>query len=187
VNFEWSPLPLPEVLLLRHERAQDARGFFAETYKEKDFLAMGLPRFVQENASRSAQGVLRGLHYQLNPCAQGKLVRCARGRVFDAVVDIRRDSPRYGKWSAVELSEDKPEMIYAPPGFAHGFLALTHGAEVLYKTTAYYSPEHERTLLWSDPAMGIAWPLKNPSVSDKDGRAPGLKDAETNFEFAYPL
>ena len=187
MNFKISPLALPELLLVEHERAQDERGFFAETYKEKDFAALGLPRFVQDNVSRSAKGVLRGLHYQLNPCAQGKLVRCARGRVFDAAVDLRRDSPRYGKWAAAELSEDKPRMIYVPPGFAHGFLALSDGAEVLYKTTAYYSPEHERSLLWSDPAVGIPWPIQGPALSPKDARAPLLKDAQTNFEFAFPL
>ncbi|MDE1975669.1 MAG: dTDP-4-dehydrorhamnose 3,5-epimerase [Elusimicrobia bacterium] len=187
MNFKTSPAALPEVLLVEFGRIQDERGFFAETYKEKDFAALGLPRFVQDNASRSAQGILRGLHYQLNPAAQGKLVRCTRGRVFDAAVDIRKDSPRWGKWAAVELSEDKPLMIYVPPGFAHGFLALTDGAEVLYKTTAYYSPEHERCLLWNDPAVGVPWPIREPALSPRDARAPLLKDAETNFEFAFPL
>ena len=144
---------------------------------------MGLPRLVQDNASRSRRDVLRGLHYQMEPAAMGKLVRCARGKIFDVCVDIRRGSPHYGRWVGRELSEDDPAMIYVPPGFAHGFLALSDWADVVYKTSAYYSPEHERATLWSDPDVGIRWPRARPRLSAKDAAAPLLKDAQNNFVY----
>ncbi len=184
MELKVTPLALPEALLIEYKRLEDARGFFTETYRESDFSALGLPRFVQENHSRSAKGVLRGLHYQLKPAAQGKLVRCLRGKVFDVCADIRKGSPRYARWAAVELSESRPALLYVPPGFVHGFAALSDGAEVLYKVSSYYSPAHERSLLWSDPELGIEWPLREPVLSPKDAAAPRLQDADNDF--AYP-
>ena len=161
---------------------EDDRGFFFESFNQmvfEDLVGRPVP-FVQDNHSRSAQGVLRGLHYQLPPSAQGKLVRVTRGAVFDVAVDIRRSSPTFGGWVGYELSEDNFRQLWVPEGFAHGFLALTDSAEVQYKTTAYYEPDRERSLLWDDPAIGIEWPLDGnaPIVSTKDAAAPDLSDAE---------
>ncbi len=159
----------------------DARGFFLESWNEAVFAAHGLPmHFVQDNHSRSARGILRGLHYQL-PDAQGKLVRVVAGRAFDAIVDIRRSSPTYGKWASVELSADNKRMLWVPPGLAHGFLSLADGTDFLYKCTMPYSPAQERCIAWNDPAIGIDWPLDGlvPLLSDKDSAGLALADAET--------
>lgn len=161
---------LPEVKLIEPRRFDDARGFFAETWSARGFADARLPDFVQDNHSRSGKGVLRGLHYQIEQ-AQGKLVRVASGRAFDVAVDLRRSSPRFGKWVGVELSGDDMRMLWIPPGFAHGFLSLEDDTDLIYKCTDYYAPAHERTLLWSDPALAIAWPLDRtgkPLLSDKD-------------------
>ena len=159
----------PEVLLLRPKVFGDARGFFFESYNRKTFAELGIPaEFVQDNHSRSAQGVLRGLHYQIRQ-PQGKLVRVAAGEVFDVAVDLRRSSPHYGRVATIRLSADTHEMAWIPPGFAHGFLVLSETAEFLYKTTDYYAPEHERSLLWNDPELAIDWPLEGePLLSAKD-------------------
>ena len=168
---------LPEVLILEPKVFRDDRGFFLETYNAERFSAAGIPDvFVQDNHSRSDKGVLRGLHYQL-PVAQGKLVRCARGAIFDVAVDIRRGSPRFGKWTAAELSESNNRMLWVPPGFAHGFCALTADCDVLYKCTALYDPAGDRSLLWNDPQIGIEWPVSAPRLSPKDAAAPRLGDA----------
>jgi dTDP-4-dehydrorhamnose 3,5-epimerase len=151
-----------------------------ETWNEEAFRTAGIDqRFRQDNHSRSRRGVLRGLHYQITR-AQGKLVRCVRGSIFDVAVDLRRSSPHFGKWTAVELSEHNSRMLWIPPGFAHGFLALADNSDVLYKTTELYDPAGDRTVLWSDPAIGIRWPLADaPVLSDKDGKGNLLRDAET--------
>lgn len=166
-------LALPEVLLLEPQVFGDARGFFLESWNRKTFAdATGVdPQFVQDNHSRSAQGVLRGLHYQLKH-PQGKLVQVISGRVLDVVVDMRRSSPRLGKWASVELDADSHRQLWIPPGFAHGFLVLSGHADLLYKTTDYYAPEHERTLAWNDLHVGVQWPLHElpagPLLSGKD-------------------
>ena len=171
-----------EPLLLEGEAYRDERGFFLEAFVRREFeAAVGHPvTFVQDNHSRSNHGVLRGLHYQLPPAAQGKLVRVASGAVFDVAVDIRRSSPTFGQWVGYELSDDNLHQLWIPPGYAHGFLVLSEVADVVYKTTDYYSPTHERTIRWDDPDIGIDWPLDGeaPILSPRDAAAPRLTDAE---------
>jgi len=173
--------PLPDVKLIEPDIFGDARGFFVESWNRRRFAELGLDLdFVQDNHSRSAKGVLRGLHYQLaNP--QGKLVRVARGAVFDVAVDLRRSSPHFGRWVGYELSDENGRMLWVPPGFAHGFLTLSDVADFQYKCTAFYAPEDERAILWNDPDIGIAWPLEEgeaPLLSGKDAKAAAFKDAE---------
>ena len=172
---------LPEVLVLEPRVFGDERGFFLESYNQRVFReTTGIDaNFVQDNHSRSARNVLRGLHYQLKQ-AQGKLIRVVAGEVFDVAVDLRRSSPRYGRWMGQRLSADNKRMLWIPPGFAHGFLALSEFAEVLYKATDYYAPEHERCVLWNDPDIGVDWPLTGvPLISEKDAGGRRLADAET--------
>lgn len=183
--MQVTPLSIPGVLLIEPRVFGDQRGFFMESFNQKAFdEAVGAGhRFVQDNHSRSARGVLRGLHYQLAPRAQGKLVRVVRGRVFDVVVDIRRGSSSFGHWLGVELDEENPRQLWIPPGLAHGFLVLSERADFLYKTTDYYSPEHERCIRWDDPAIGIDWPLAAggidaPQLSEKDRASLCLAEAE---------
>lgn len=175
-----TPTVLPEVLLIEPKVFGDARGFFYESYNRRALRdATGIDvDFVQDNHSRSARNVLRGLHYQLAQ-AQGKLVRAVAGSVFDVAVDIRKQSPNFGRWVGVELSAENKKMMWVPPGFAHGFLVLSDFAEFLYKTTDYYAPQHERAILWNDPAIGVQWPLVGePLLSNKDQAAQCLRDAE---------
>jgi dTDP-4-dehydrorhamnose 3,5-epimerase len=171
-----------EPLLIEPQVLGDERGFFFESFNQARFeeLVGGPVTFVQDNHSRSGKGVVRGLHYQLPPAEQGKLVRVSRGAVYDVGVDIRRSSPRFGAWVGYELSEENFRQLWIPPGFAHGFLALTDVADVQYKTTGYYAPELDRSLRWDDPEIGIDWPLAgiNPVVSPKDRAAPTLSDAD---------
>jgi dTDP-4-dehydrorhamnose 3,5-epimerase len=174
------PTDLPEVLLLEPRVFGDERGFFYESFNRRDFAAVtGCDvDFVQDNHSQSAAGVLRGLHYQIRH-PQGKLVRVARGQVFDVAVDLRRSSPNFGRHVGVELSAENRRQLWIPPGFAHGFLVLSEHAEFLYKTTDYWYPEHERSLRWDDPALAIVWPSKQaPSLSEKDRMAPYLAQVE---------
>lgn len=176
------PTALSEVLVMEPKVFGDERGFFMESYSRRTFnAAIGYEvDFVQDNHSRSELGVLRGLHYQLPPYAQGKLVRVTAGSVFDVAVDLRHDSPRFGKWVGVELSAENRRQLWVPPGFAHGFLVLSEYADFLYKTTAYYSPACERAVRWNDPAIGIEWPSSGttPKLSAKDSVAPLLAAAE---------
>ena len=167
-----SPLAIPDVLLLEPKVFGDERGFFYESYNQQAFQqATGLDvTFVQDNHSRSARDVLRGLHYQLPPKAQGKLVRAVVGEVFDVAVDLREDSPTFGQWAGEKLSAENKRMMWIPPGFAHGFLVLSESAEFLYKTTDYYAPELERCIRWDDPDLAIDWPLENPLLSAKDAQ-----------------
>ncbi len=185
--YQVTPTAIPDVLILAPKVFGDARGFFFESYSEQDFQqATGLDvKFVQDNHSRSSKGVLRGLHYQLPPHAQGKLVRCVRGAVFDVAVDIRQSSPTFGQWAGVELSEDNHRQFWIPPGFAHGFVTLTDTA-FLYKTTAYYAPSHDRGIAWNDPAVGIQWPELGmaPLLSAKDQAARRLADVSAGDLFA---
>lgn len=171
-----TPTRLPEVLVLEPKLFGDARGFFMESFNRKRFEeATGIVGdFVQDNHSRSAKGVLRGLHYQIVQ-PQGKLVRVTNGRVFDVAVDMRRSSPRLGQWVGVELSSENARQLWVPPGFAHGFVTLSDSADFLYKTTDYYAPEHERALVWNDVHVGVEWPLHEmamaPTISAKDRQA----------------
>lgn len=183
--FEFTPLEIPEVLLIAPRLFPDERGAFAETYKHSDFTRAGIPEhFVQDNYSTSLKNVLRGLHYQLAPQSQGKLVRCLRGRIFDVAVDLRRGSPSFGRWVGRELSGDNGLMLYVPPAFAHGFAVLSDRADVLYKCTAEYAPEADRGILWNDPDINISWPLGAPPLlSPKDSALPLLRDAELNFSY----
>jgi dTDP-4-dehydrorhamnose 3,5-epimerase len=169
----------PEVLLFAPTIFGDARGFFLESYNRKTFAALGLTaEFVQDNHSRSVKGVLRGLHYQIRQ-PQGKLVRVVAGEVFDVAVDLRRSSARFGQATAMMLSAENKHMAWIPPGFAHGFLVLSESAEFLYKTTDYWAPEYERSLLWNDPALAIDWPLAgSPALSGKDRNGILLATAE---------
>lgn len=156
-----------------------------ESWSKKSFEALGLSyEFVQDNHSFSAQkGTLRGLHFQMNPHAQAKLVRCARGAILDVAVDIRKGSESYGKWVAVELSAENKKQLLIPRGFAHGFLTLTDDAEILYKADQYYAPEADRSIVWNDPAIGIEWGIVSPVLSRKDQDAPLLADSDANFIF----
>lgn len=176
------PTALPEVLLVEPRVHADERGFFCESFNQRAFQeATGLsPDFVQDNHSRSVRGVLRGLHYQLPPHAQGKLVRVVRGTVFDVAVDIRRASPTFGQWVGEALSEENHRQLWIPPGFAHGFLVLSDVADVLYKTTDYHAPGHERCIAWNDPAIGIRWPDTGFPLllSAKDTRGASLYNAD---------
>jgi len=180
--YTVTPTKLPEVLILEPKVFGDARGFFFESFNAKDFAKVtGLDlTFVQDNHSKSAKGVLRGLHYQIEH-AQGKLVRVTHGEVFDVAVDMRKNSATFGQWASCHLSADNARQLWVPPGFAHGFLVLSESAEFLYKTTDYWYPEHERSLLWSDPALGIKWPMpegiETPLLAAKDAAASLLSQA----------
>ena len=174
-----APTRHPDVLLLEPRVFGDSRGFLFESWNEREFERAGIPaRFVQDNHSRSGRGVLRGLHYQLRR-PQGKLIRVVAGEIFDVAVDIRRSSPSFGEWEGVRLDAESHRMLWVPIGFAHGFCVLSDFAEVLYKATDFYAPELERCLLWSDPEIGIAWPLEGaPTLSAKDATGVRLRDAE---------
>jgi dTDP-4-dehydrorhamnose 3,5-epimerase len=179
--MKFSATDLSEVMLIIPEAHLDQRGFFMETYAAREFERAGISAsFVQDNHTQSAKGVLRGLHFQIR-APQGKLVRVVRGEIFDAAVDLRRRSPTFGRWVGEHLSSDNRHMLWIPPGFAHGFLALTEWAEVIYKVTDYYSPEWERTLKWDDPTVGVRWPLpqgESPILSSKDTRGRSLDELE---------
>lgn len=179
--MQIDPSAIPEVKIIEPRVFQDERGFFLESWNAEAFRAWGLDvDFVQDNHSRSAKGVLRGLHYQLSQ-PQGKLVRVSRGRVFDVAVDLRRSAPTFGQWVGVELSEENKRALWIPPGFAHGFVALEDGTDFLYKCSAPYVPSDERCVMWNDPDIGIDWPLGDlePLVSGKDQQGKSLAEAET--------
>jgi dTDP-4-dehydrorhamnose 3,5-epimerase len=171
-----TPMELPEVLLIEPAVWTDPRGFFFETFHEKRYAEHGIGGFVQDNFSRSVRGTLRGLHYQ-QPNPQGKLVQVLSGSVFDVAVDIRRSSPRFGRWCAVELSGENKRQLWIPPGFAHGFFVTSESADFHYKCTALYDGKADRSIRWDDPAIGVKWPDGAPLLSRKDAEAPLLKDA----------
>ncbi|MFN8670840.1 MAG: dTDP-4-dehydrorhamnose 3,5-epimerase [Candidatus Sericytochromatia bacterium] len=182
--FNFKELDIKEVILIEPKVFKDSRGFFVESYKKSEFHNIGIKDdFIQDNHSLSSKGVLRGLHYQLNPKAQAKLVRCTKGEIFDVAVDIRLNSPTYGKWVGSILSEENKNLLYVPVGFAHGFLVLSEKAEVLYKTSEEYSPENDAGIFWNDPEININWNFNNPIISEKDQKAPLLKEARNNFYY----
>jgi dTDP-4-dehydrorhamnose 3,5-epimerase len=177
--MQVTPTDIPDVLIVEPRVFGDARGLFFESWNRRTFAAAGLDvDFVQDNHSRSSRGVLRGLHYQIRH-AQGKLVRVIAGEVYDVAVDLRRASPTFGRHVAVTLSADNARMLWVPAGFAHGFCVTSDSADFLYKTTDYWHAEHERTLLWNDPALGIDWPVRDPVIAAKDAAGTPLARAET--------
>lgn len=177
---------LKGVFVLEPQVFGDARGWFMESWSQRKMHDAGIDvQFVQDNQSFSAQkGTLRGLHYQLNPMCQAKLLRCTRGKIFDVAVDIRKGSPQYGKWVGVELSTENKKQLFIPRGFAHGFITLTDDVEVQYKADNYYAPECDGNIRWDDPDIGVEWPLKPVILSEKDSKAPLLKE-RTNLNFVY--
>ncbi|MHA0856170.1 dTDP-4-dehydrorhamnose 3,5-epimerase [Paenibacillus sp. CMAA1364] len=179
-----TPLQLLGASIIEPNVHGDSRGYFMESYNDAVLQQQGIKfNFIQDNQSLSAEpGVLRGLHYQLNPKAQTKLIRVLTGAIYDVIVDIRRNSPTFGQWVGVILSEYNHRQLLVPQGFAHGFCTLVPNTQVFYKVDEYYSPEHDRGILWNDPALGIDWPTTSPILSDKDQRHPLLQDAELNFE-----
>jgi dTDP-4-dehydrorhamnose 3,5-epimerase len=177
---------LEGVLVIEPKVFGDHRGWFMETYSDVKFSEAEIElNFVQDNHSFSAvKGTLRGLHYQLNPKAQSKLVRCTQGSIFDVAVDIRKNSPTFGKWFGIELSSENKKQLLVPRGFAHAFITLSDNVEVQYKVDELYSPENDRGIIWNDPDISIEWPIDiNPILSEKDQKAPRLKDAENNFYY----
>jgi dTDP-4-dehydrorhamnose 3,5-epimerase len=173
--FDFKPLTIPEVLAIVPRVMTDTRGTFMETYKRSEFAAAGISEiFVQENYSCSVRNVLRGLHYQRRPKAQSKLVRVISGKIFDVVVDLRRDSPTSGRWVGAALSAEERTMLYIPDWCAHGFCVMSDRAEVVYHTSDEYSPEHEAGIIWNDPALSIQWPVDDPIVSERDQQWPLL-------------
>ena len=182
--FQFKRLEIPDVVMIEPQIFRDERGFFMETYKYSEFATFGIKEnFIQDNHSKSCRGVLRGLHYQNPPRAQGKLVRTIAGEIFDVAVDIRRSSPTYGRWVGARISAEDMRMLFIPAGFAHGFLALSDAADVLYKTTDEYSPENEAGIIWSDPEIGIKWPTEMPQVSPRDANWPRLGEAVNAFVY----
>ena len=180
------PTDLPGVVIITPRVFKDARGFSFESYNAEKLKAHSIEMvFVQDNQSCSTRGTLRGLHFQLPPMAQDKLVRCVRGVIWDVAVDIRVGSPTFGRWVGVELSAGNFRQIYVPSGFAHGFCVLSDEAEVLYKTSAVYSATHERGIAWDDPAIGVAWPIAEPLLSDRDRRAESLAGYLAGTPFVY--
>ncbi len=179
--FNFERLKIPEVILIKPKVFEDERGFFMETYKKEEFEKVGITNeFVQDNHSKSQYGVLRGLHFQKNPFAQAKIVRCTVGEIYDVAVDLRKESPTFGKYVGVRLSEDNRAQLYIPRGFAHGFIVLSDAAEVLYKADNIYAPQAEAGLIWNDPDVGIEWPIKRPTLSQKDKKWRTLKELIEN-------
>ena len=183
--FEFQRLKIPEVILITSRKFEDSRGFFTEIYKQSAFEEAGIDDgFMQDNHSFSESGVLRGLHYQLKPDAQAKLVRCLQGEIFDVAVDIRKGSPYYGAWVGKYLTGENGRMLYVPEGFAHGFLVTGERAHVAYKVSSEYAPESEAGLIWNDPEVDVEWPLEDsPKLSEKDSKLPSLKEAKNNFNY----
>lgn len=177
--FVFKDCEIPGPIIVEPKAFGDERGFFLESYKKSDFVKNGIDvEFKQDNHSLSTKGVLRGLHYQKPPSAQAKLVRVIKGSVWDVAVDIRKESPTFKKWIAVELSEENKKMFYIPEGFAHGFVALTDDVHLVYKCSNEYSPLHDAGIRWDDPEIAVEWPVRKPLLSDKDLVLPYLKDAE---------
>ena len=182
--FTFQRLDIPEVILVQSKSFLDERGFFLENFQESTFASNGIKKkFVQDNFSHSVKNVLRGLHYQKNPKAQAKLVTALQGEIFDVAVDIRKNSPTYGKWIGEILSEKNHKLLYIPEGFAHGFCVLSDSADVIYKVSNEYSLEHDRGLLWNDDILNIKWPTKSPIISKKDSNLPEFKNLDNDFIF----
>ena len=181
--FTFKRLEIPDVIVIEPKSFSDDRGFFLESFKESEFISNGInKKLVQDNISHSTRGVLRGLHFQKNPKPQAKLVTVIKGKIFDVAVDIRKNSPTYGKWVSQILSEEEHNLLYVPEGFAHGFCVLSEEADVYYKVSNEYSSEHEDGIVWNDPNLNISWPLTDVIVSDKDKQLPLLENLENSFE-----
>ena len=180
--MEFERTRIPDVVLVKPKVFGDSRGYFLETWQERKFAEAGVPiHFVQDNHSHSSRHTLRGMHYQITQ-PQGKLVRVTQGAVFDVAIDMRRSSPHFGQWVGVELNDSNHHMLWVPPGFAHGFLALSETVDFIYKCSDFYAPQYERTIRWDDPAVGIEWPLPagvKPLLAVRDSQAPGIKDVES--------
>lgn len=184
--FEFERLEIPDVILIKPKVFEDERGFFMETYKKEEFEKVGIRgEFVQDNHSKSKQGVLRGLHFQKEPYAQAKIVRCVSGRIYDVAVDLRKNSPTFGKYVSASLSEDNKYQLYIPRYCAHGFLVLSDAAEVIYKADNVYAPDYEGGLIWNDPDVAIPWPHDNPILSLKDQELPTLRELLERGEVYY--
>jgi len=182
--FNFRRLEIPEVVVVEAKSFSDERGFFLESFKESDFVLNGIDaKFVQDNISHSIKNVLRGLHYQMNPKAQAKLVTAIRGKIFDVSVDIRKGSPSFGKWVGEILSEENHKSLFVPKGFAHGFCVLSEHADILYKVSSEYSSENERGIVWNDPTLEINWTVDNPILTKKDLDLPLLNDIDNNFSY----
>jgi len=182
MSFTFQKLRIPDVLLIEPKVYTDQRGYFVETYKQSEFIENGITeKFVQDNLSHSSKGTLRGLHFQKRPKAQAKLIMVLQGEVFDVAVDIRKNSPTYGQWVGLVLSENKTQMFYIPIGFAHGFCVLSDKADFVYKVSDEYDPDLDSGIRWNDPDIGIDWPLSDPLLSEKDAELPLLREADINF------
>jgi dTDP-4-dehydrorhamnose 3,5-epimerase len=181
MNSIFKKLSIPEVILIEPKIFSDKRGFFFENFKEENFLLNGITKMIQDNISQSKFGVIRGLHYQKNPKAQAKLVTAITGKIFDVAVDIRKNSPTYGKWVGEILSNENHRSLYIPEGFAHGFSVLSEKADVIYKVSSEYSQENEGGIIWNDPTINIPWSVKQPIISEKDNLLPLLENIDTNF------
>ncbi len=181
MNSIFKKLAIPEVILIEPKIFSDKRGFFFENFKEENFLLNGITKMIQDNISHSIFGVIRGLHYQKNPKAQAKLVTAITGKIFDVAVDIRKNSPTYGKWVGEILSNENHRSLYIPEGFAHGFSVLSEKADVIYKVSSEYSQENEGGIIWNDPTINIPWSVKQPIISEKDNLLPLLENIDTNF------
>ncbi len=184
MSFTFKKLTLSGLIVIEAKSFPDDRGYFKEIFKESSFFENGInTRFVQDNYSHSTKGVLRGLHYQKNPKAQAKLVTALRGEIFDVAVDVRKNSPTYGKWVSEILSEENHKLLFIPEGFAHGYCVLSDKADIFYKVSQEYSPENDGGFIWNDPEINIKWPIDKPIVSEKDQKLPLLKNADNNFEY----
>ena len=183
MSFRFARTVITDVIVIGPQVVPDQRGFFMETYKRSEFAAAGITDvFVQCNHSKSAKGILRGLHYQNQPKAQGKLITTLGGEIYDVAVDIRKKSPTFGKWVGVALSAESKRMLYVPPGFAHGFCVTSEDAEIQYMITEEYAPDLESGVIWNDPDVAIDWPISEPILSPRDRAWPRLRDADNNFE-----
>ncbi len=184
MQFNFKKLEIPDLILIESKAFQDDRGFFLENFKESTYSENGInTKFIQDNLSHSVIGVIRGLHFQKNPEAQAKLVSAIKGEIFDVAVDIRNNSPFFGKWVGVTLSEKNHNSLYIPEGFAHGFCVLSQTADVLYKVNKEYSPMNDSGIIWNDPKINISWPIKNPIISKKDSQLSNLKDVDSTFTY----
>ena len=182
--FTFKRLSIPDVIFVEPQSFSDDRGFFFESFKESDFFLNGIDKkFVQDNFSHSVNGVIRGLHFQKAPKAQAKLVTVLKGKIFDVAVDIRKNSPTYGKWVSEILSDNTHNLLYVPEGFAHGFCVISDEADVLYKVSNEYSQEHERSIIWNDPKLDIQWPIKKPIISNKDNKLSLLENLDNDFVY----
>ncbi|MEM2160921.1 MAG: dTDP-4-dehydrorhamnose 3,5-epimerase [Candidatus Nitrosotenuis sp.] len=184
MTFTFKTLQIPDVMVVEPRTFSDERGFFLENFKESEFSAKGITaKFVQDNISYSTYGVIRGLHFQKQPKEQAKLITVIKGKVFDVAVDIRKNSPTYGRWVGEILSEDNHKSLYIPEGFAHGFCSLNKESILFYKVTNEYSREHERGIIWNDPTLNIQWPVEKPIISDKDKELPSLANLDNSFTY----